>query len=436
MATSLRDIPGANRARKRRKAERGLWAPPRPTTLDITPGGLRLERTKAPRRFNRPARQVDLFLILLVVGAIAWACGSSWPSGAPPGCTSTAPGSTTAAPSRPDAAEELDIRITLASSDELYRSDLKIDGVSVLEDLEPEADGRTLRIRPADAGGERAGGAGPRRGRAPHRALGRSHVPRRRHLHAGATSSTASPPTLDVPASLPPVPIDEPVTIEGEVEEGVELRLDDEPIDNDDGSFAVDFDSPPTGSLAVRGDRRSRQPHAQARGGAGRLPGDVPRRARERGGVGRRRAARRHRGSHRPRPHRHRRARPQGRVRHRRLRLRAGQGPGDRRRHRRLRPVRDRRVPRGQGHPGDRAAGRVPRSDLRPRGVGGRATATRSSRRPSGDMFSHLRRVHQLLPRGGACLQPGHRPRGRVDGREGHPLGLHPPSGGRPGRRW
>ena len=71
MATSLRDIPGANRARKRRRAERGLWAPPRPTTLDMTPGGLRLDRTKTPRRYNRPGRQIDLFLILLVVGAIA-----------------------------------------------------------------------------------------------------------------------------------------------------------------------------------------------------------------------------------------------------------------------------------------------------------------------------------------------------------------------------
>ena len=32
----------------------------------------------------------------------------------------------------------------------------------------------------------------------------------------------------------------------------------------------------------------------------------------------------------------------------------------------------------------------------------------------------------------GARVQPRHRPRGRVDGREGHPLGLHPPSRGRP----
>ena len=46
------------------------------------------------------------------------------------------------------------------------------------------------------------------------------------------------------------MPIDEPVTIEGGVEEDVELRLDDRPIENDDGSFAVDFDTPPTGSLA------------------------------------------------------------------------------------------------------------------------------------------------------------------------------------------
>ena len=248
MATSLRDIPGANRARKRRKAERGLWAPPRPTTLDLTPGGLRLDRTGS-RRFNRPGRQVDVFLVLLVVGALAvgaWILSAFWSAtrvhvesaGIDDGRSLT-----------PDAAEDLDIRITLNSVDDLYRSDLKIDGVSVLEDLEPEADGRTLRIRPealvetelveqALAEGE-------------HRielSVGRMFLRDATFDWTYVVDSIA--PSLEVPASLPPVPIDEPVTVEGDVEEGVELRLDGEPVDVDDGSFAVDFDSPPTGSLA------------------------------------------------------------------------------------------------------------------------------------------------------------------------------------------
>ena len=149
----------------------------------------------------------------------------------------------------PEAAEELDVRITLASSDELFRSDLQIDGVSVLEDIEPEADGRTLRIRPADLVEselvEQALAEGEHR---IELSVGRMFLGDSTFTWSYIVDSIA--PTLDVPASLEPVPIDEPVTIEGEVEEGVELRLDDEPIDNDDGSFAVDFDSPPTGSLA------------------------------------------------------------------------------------------------------------------------------------------------------------------------------------------
>src|SRR5688572_32881353 len=71
MATSLRDIPGAKRARQRRTAERSPWAPPRPTTLDLTPGGLKLNRSSQRRFTNRPARQIDFFLIALVLGAAA-----------------------------------------------------------------------------------------------------------------------------------------------------------------------------------------------------------------------------------------------------------------------------------------------------------------------------------------------------------------------------
>ena len=69
MATSLKDIPGANRARKPRRSERGLWAPSRSTKLDLTPGSLRLSRPKQ-RGPGRSGRQIDVFLVVLVLGAI------------------------------------------------------------------------------------------------------------------------------------------------------------------------------------------------------------------------------------------------------------------------------------------------------------------------------------------------------------------------------
>ena len=433
MATSLRDIPGANRARKRRKAERGLWAPPRPTTLDLTPGGLPLERTKAPRRYNQPARQARPLPDPPRASAPSrWACGSSRPSGAPPASTSRAPGSTTVGRSPPTPPRSSTSASRLNSSDELFRSDLQ--GRRRERARGHRAGGRRPHAaHPARrAGGERARGAGPRRGRAPHRAVGRPHVPRRRHLHAGATSSTASPPRSTCRPACRPCRSTSRSRSRARSRRAWSCASTTSPIDNDDGSFAVDFDSPPTGSLAFEaideaGNRTLKHVVVPVA-----YPETTPRRARERGGVGRRRAARRHRGPDRPRPDRHRRARPQGRVRDRRLRLRAGQGQGDRRRHRRLRPLRDRRVPRGQGHPGDRAAGRVPRPDLRQRRVGGRRSRPGRPDAVRRDVL-HLRRLHELRPRGGPGLQPGHRPRGRVDGREGHPLGLHPPSRGRPG---
>jgi len=251
MATSLRDIPGANRARKQRKAERGLWAPSRPTTLDMTPGGLRLERTKGPRGFNRPGRQPDLFLILLVLGAIAvgvWIFSAFWhatrvhveSAGIENGQSLT-----------PDHAEGLDVRITLSSTDELYRSDLKVDGVSLLEDIKPEADGRTLHVKPAELVKDELVDQALAEGE--HRielSVGRMFLGDATFRWTYVVDSIA--PKLDVPASLAPVPIDEPVTVKGKVEEGVDLLLDDKPIDNDDGSFAVDFDSPPTGALVFQ----------------------------------------------------------------------------------------------------------------------------------------------------------------------------------------
>ncbi len=247
MATSLRDIPGAKRARQRRKAERSLWAPPRPTTLDLTPGGLKLNRT-AGRFSNRPARQIDLFLILLVVGAVAvavWIFLAFWSATR---VRVDAAGIDDGRALTPDAAEELDIRITLDDPDQLFRADLTVDGVPLLEDIEPEADGRTVHIRPAElvetelveqalAEGEHV----------IELAVGRVFLGDSTFRWRYVVDSIA--PTLELPRSLDPVPIDEAVTVRGTVEEGAEIRYRGEALDTDDGEFEVEFGTPPTGAL-------------------------------------------------------------------------------------------------------------------------------------------------------------------------------------------
>lgn len=250
MATSLRDIPGANRARKRRRADRGLWAPARPTTLDMTPGSLRLGRAK-PRGFLRPPGQIDLFLVVLVlagIGVVVWLVMAFW------GATRVDVEVTGIDDGRaltPDAAEDLDIAITLASSDELFRADLKVDGVAVLEDLEPEADGATVRIRPAQLVETELVAQALAEGE--HKielSVGRLFLPDSTFRWSYVVDSIA--PTLELPASLDPVPIADAVTVRGTVEDGVELRFRGEPVDTDDGEFSVDFDSPPTGALEFK----------------------------------------------------------------------------------------------------------------------------------------------------------------------------------------
>jgi hypothetical protein len=248
MATSLRDIPGAKRARQRRRAERSLWAPPRPTTLDLTPGGLKLNRSSSRRFTNRPARQIDLFLILLVLGAVAvavWIFLAFWNATR---VHVDAAGIVDGRAVTPAVAEELDIRITLDDPDQLFRSDLTVDGVPLLEDLEPEADGRTLRIRPAQlAESELVEQALAEGEHVIELSVGRVFLGDSTFRWRYVVDSIA--PTLELPRSLDPVPIDEPVTVRGTVEEGAEIRYAGEALDADDGEFEVQFGIPPTGAL-------------------------------------------------------------------------------------------------------------------------------------------------------------------------------------------
>jgi hypothetical protein len=254
MATSLRDIPGANRARPKR-AERGLWAPARPTTLDLTPGSLQLGRGR--RRgsggggggFLRPSGQVDVFLWLLVLGALAvvgWIGNAFWSATR---VDVEVAGIDSGRALTPEAAGELDISIALASSDELFRSTLTVDGIDVLESIEPEADGTTVRLQPAMlAEAEIVEHALTEGEHVVELSVGRMFLADSTFRWTYVVDSVA--PEIELPTSLDPVPIDQPVTVTGEVEEGVDLRLAGQPVEEDDGRFSVDFATPPTGALA------------------------------------------------------------------------------------------------------------------------------------------------------------------------------------------
>lgn len=251
MATSLKDIPGANRARKTTRANRGLWAPPRPTTLDMTPGSLNLSRPKprrSPGRAPRRTRQIDVLMVAVVLGAVglaAWVAIGIWNATR---IEVAASGFDDGRALTPDNAEDLDIRIRFASPDELFRASLTVDGVPLLDDIEPEADGVTVRIRPADLVDDDIVDQALEEGE--HRielSVARMFLADSTFKWTYVVDSIA--PDLGLPTSLAPVPIDEPVTVSGTVEDGVDLFLDDRPIDQRGGRFAVDFDRPPTGSL-------------------------------------------------------------------------------------------------------------------------------------------------------------------------------------------
>jgi hypothetical protein len=247
MATSLKDIPGANRARKPRRSERGLWAPSRSTKLDLTPSSLRLSRPKQ-RGSGRSPRQIDVFLLVLVLGALAvvtWIAMAFW------GATRvdvTATGIDDGRALTPEAAEELDVVIGLDSSDELFRAELTVDGVPLLEELEPEADGKSVRIRPAAlVESELVEQALAEGEHEIQLSVWRMFLGDSTFTWRYVVDSIA--PTLDLPTNLDPVPIADPVTVAGTVEEGARLRFGDEELDVDDGEFAVEFDTPPTGAL-------------------------------------------------------------------------------------------------------------------------------------------------------------------------------------------
>ena len=245
MVRPLNDLntPPARRRGRRRRDD--VFAPLRSPTLDFTPRGLRLDRPSRHQRF-RPRRQLDLTILFVAGGAlvlVAWLGWSFWNATR---VRVEMSGLESGAQLQPDAAADLAIAITIPNGDDRYRASLTLDGVELTRAL--DWDDETLVVAPADLVAadvvEGALDEGEHRLRL---SVGRLFLPDSTFEWSYVVDSIA--PRLDVPSALDPVPVEESVTVSGETEPDVELFLNGEPIEHDDGRFAVTFEHPPAGAL-------------------------------------------------------------------------------------------------------------------------------------------------------------------------------------------
>jgi len=247
MVRSLHDLPRSparRRGRGRRRRD-DVFAPLRSPTLDLTPRGLSLDRSRGGQRF-RPRRRLDLTILLIAAGAVGlvgWLGWSFWKSTR---VKVELAGLESGAPFQPEAAADLAIALTIPASDDRFRASVTLDGVELTEDLEFTGD--TLLVEPAAlVESELVEGALDEGEHRLHLSVARLFLPDSTFEWTYVVDSVA--PVLEVPSALDPVPIEDPVTVSGTTEEDVELFLNGEPIENDDGRFAVSFEHPPTGAL-------------------------------------------------------------------------------------------------------------------------------------------------------------------------------------------
>ncbi len=244
MAPSLRDIPGANSPRRRFASQRDVFTPSRSPILDLTPRGMRLERGRKPL-FGRD-RQVDVGRWLLALTALAvviWLASAFW------GATrveAQLTGVESGVELTPEDAAELELALTMPSSEERYRARVTVDGVDVLDQMDFRGD--TLVLRPAELVEADLVPGALRDGEHEIRvAVTRLFLSDSSFRWTYVVDSVA--PVLELPGLLEPVGIRDEVAVGGRVEADAELLFEGEPLEHDDGRFSVEFELPPAGPL-------------------------------------------------------------------------------------------------------------------------------------------------------------------------------------------
>jgi hypothetical protein len=249
MASSLRDIPGANRRtstfRRRRSAPGARLGPP----ILIDPRASLYDRGRAARGMGggsrRPMRDrrrrvapVDLALALSVVAIVGFLGWKLW---------STTRVDVELAGIEHDGAitfersGSLDVAIVVNPSGRIQSSTLALDG-EPLDDAIEEIDGgfRWVTEKPLSTGLHRLVLTVPR-----------PILPASTFVWEFMVDG--SPPKLEVPKTLlDPIEIDDPVLLTGNVDTDSTLTANGDEVEvGDDGSFEVDYDRPPAGPIRL-----------------------------------------------------------------------------------------------------------------------------------------------------------------------------------------
>jgi len=246
MSRPLRDDPRprARRGPLGRRRRDDVFAPLRSPHLDLTPRGLRLDRTR--RVGFRPRGSIDWTIALITASALLLAGWLGWSFWKSTRVHVQVAGLESGTPFQPEAAEQLTIEITLPKRDDRFRSSISVDGVDLSRSLKFEDE--TLVIRPAALVEDDLLASALNEGE--HRirlTVGRVFLSDSTFEWTYVIDS--QPPLLDLPSALDPVPVDQAVTVRGRTEPDATLTLDGEPLEHDDGEFAVEFEHPPAGAL-------------------------------------------------------------------------------------------------------------------------------------------------------------------------------------------
>lgn len=245
MSTTLADIPGAGRPRRRGRRQAAWTSTASRGPVTLTPGLAPIALPKARRRssFLPPPRQrrvklVDVLLFLGFVALAAFLVKSAWDATR---VDVTVEGLADGLPMTVAEAESLVVRLDVAPVTNLDRATLTLDGEDVMaEQTDEMATGFKWDPEELTPGEHRL----------------ELHVPRVLLPPSKFTWDFVvddTPPKVNVARVQPAVPIDQPVTVTGSVEDGATLEFEGEPVDLDaDQGFAIPFELPPAGPLHFR----------------------------------------------------------------------------------------------------------------------------------------------------------------------------------------